>query len=71
MSISLQTKNHWKDHRRLTFDSLSPNAQRQIESLHRRMEASGKRSFYLKEIKRILLDEQDRIFKRQRGETID
>ena len=67
MSISVQSKNHWKDNQRLTFESLKPTAKRQIESLVRRMEASGKRSFYLDEIKKVLSDERDRILKRQRG----
>ncbi len=71
MSISLQAKNHWKGNHRFTFESLRPTAKRQIESLFRRMEASGRRSFYLEEIKKVLLDEQDRILRRQRGEEID
>ena len=71
MSISLQPKIRWSNKETLTFESLRPRAQRQIESLHRRMEASGKRPFYLELIKNVVLYEQNREKVKKRGEDID
>ena len=71
MSVSLQPKIRWNHKKILNFEGLRPRAQRQIESLHRRMEASGKRSFYLDLIKNVVLYEQNRAIITRRGEEID
>lgn len=71
MSVSLQPKIRWNHKEILNFEGLRPRAQRQIESLHRRMEASGKRSFYLELIKKVVLYEQNRIKGKKRGEEVD
>lgn len=71
MTISLQSENHWKVNQRCVFDSLRPTAQRQIESLLRRMVSTQNRSFYLEEIEKVITYEQNRILRKQRGEEID
>ena len=71
MTISLQSKSHWKDDQSLTFESLRPIAQRQIKSLLRRMELTRNRLLYQEEIKRIISHEQNRVLSIQRGEAID
>jgi len=71
MTISLQSKSYRKDNQRLTFESLRPEAQRQIKSLLRRMESTRNRQFYMEEIKKVILYEQNRIIGKQRGKKID
>jgi len=71
MTISLQSKSQWKDIQSLTFESLRPIAQRQINSLLRRMELTRNRLLYQEEIKRIISHEQNRVLSIQGGEAID
>lgn len=71
MTISLQSKSHWKDDQSLMFESLRPIAQRQIKSLLRRLALTRNRLLYQEEIKRIISHEQNRVLSIQRGEAID
>ncbi|MBA7483613.1 hypothetical protein ES705_31091 [subsurface metagenome] len=60
MAASLGTENSWKDHQSFRFESLRPIAQKQLDSLFRRMELTRDYSRYAEEIKKILIDEKKR-----------
>ena len=60
MATSLRAKNSWKDHQGFGLESLRPIAQRQLESLFRRMEITRDYSRYAEEIKKILMSEKKR-----------
>lgn len=57
---SIRSENSWKTHQSFEFESLRPIAQRQLDSLFRRMKLTRDRSRYAEEIKKILLDEKKR-----------
>ena len=65
MAASLRSENSWNNHQNFRFESLRPIAQRQLESIFRRMELTRDRSRYAEEIKKILIDEK----KRQKNNT--
>ena len=60
MAASLGTENSWKDHQCFKLESLRPIAQKQLDSLFRRMELTLDYSRYAEEIKKILIDEKKR-----------
>ncbi len=63
MTISLQSEHHWKPYQGISFDSLRPIAQRQIQSLLRRMNFTRNPSLYKEEIEKIISCEQNRVKK--------
>jgi len=56
----MRSENSWKDHQSLRFESLRLIAQKQLDSLFRRMELTRDYSRYAEEIKKILIDEKKR-----------
>jgi len=60
MAASIETENSWKSHQSFRFESLRPIAQKQLDSLFRRMEITRDYSRYAEEIKKILIDEKKR-----------
>ena len=60
MATSLRAKNSWKGHQSFGLESLRPIAQRQLDSLFRRMELTRDYSRYAEEIKKILISEKNR-----------
>jgi len=60
MAASLGTENSWKDHQSFRLESLRPIAQKQLDSLFRRMELTRDYSRYAEEIRKILIDEKKR-----------
>jgi hypothetical protein len=60
MATSTRSENCWKNHQEVKFESLRPIAQRQLESIFRRMELTRDRSRYAEEIEKILIDEEKR-----------
>ena len=60
MAASIRSENSWKNHQIFEFKALRPIAQRQLESLFRRMELTRDYSRYAEEIKKILVDEKKR-----------
>ena len=60
MATSIRSENSWKNHQDFRFESLRPIAQRQLESIYRRMELTRDRQRYAEEIKKILINEKKR-----------
>lgn len=79
MTISIRPEN-WNLKENLTinslrvekfFNSLRSVAQSRIKMLYRKMRDAKDPSVYLDEIKKVILDEQDRKLREKRGEEID
>ena len=60
MAASIRSENSWKNHQSFRFESLRPIAQKQLNSLFRRMELTRDYLRYAEEIKKILIDEKKR-----------
>jgi hypothetical protein len=60
MATSIRSENSWKDHQSFKFESLRPIAQKQLDSLFRRMGLTRDYMRYAEEIKKILIDEKKR-----------
>ena len=56
----MRSENSWKGHQSFRFESLRPIAQKQLDSLFRRMKLTCDYSRYAEEIKKILIDEKKR-----------
>ena len=60
MAASIRSENSWKNHQNFRFEFLRPIAQRQLDSLFRRMKITRDYSRYAEEIEKILIDEKKR-----------
>jgi len=60
MAASIRSENSWKDHQSFKFEFLRPIAQKQLDSLFRRMKLTRDYSRYAEEIEKILIDEKKR-----------